>query len=57
VHFAQVLKAGEAYRAPAGGDLTLDVSDPNAMRVYVAGQLHPDLPASVTPLNDLTSAG
>jgi len=57
VHFAQVLKAGEAYRAPAGGDLTLDVSDPNAMRVYVAGQLHPDLPAPVTPLSKLTDAG
>lgn len=56
VHFAQVLKAGEAYRAPLGADLTLDVSDTAALRVYVAGQLHPDLPAPVSPLNKLAVA-
>ena len=56
VHFAQVLKIGEAYRAPLGADLTLDVSDTAALRVYVAGQLHPDLPALVSPLNKLAVA-
>jgi cytoskeletal protein RodZ len=52
--FAQVLKAGEAYRAPSAADgLSVDVSNPVDVRVYVNGQLHDDLLASVTPLNKL----
>ncbi len=57
VYFAQQMKAGEAYRAPKGANLTADISDTAAVRVYVKGQLHPDLATPVTPLAKLASDG
>ena len=56
VYFAQQLKAGEAYRAPAARNLTVDVSDRMAFDVYLNGQLHAALPAAVTPLSQLMAA-
>jgi hypothetical protein len=37
VYFARQLAAGEAYRAPQIGGLTVDVSEPEKFDVYVAG--------------------
>jgi cytoskeletal protein RodZ len=55
VYFAQQLKAGEAYRAPAGRDLTIDVSDPTAFAVYQNGVLKPTgLTGPLTSLSSLT---
>ena len=56
VYFAQQLKAGEAYRAPAAKNLMVDVSDPAALGVYVNGALHGALPAPVTPLSQLNAS-
>ncbi len=53
VYFAQELKAGEAYRAPAAAPLSVDVSQPQDMDVYVNGQIHSGLTANVTPLGKL----
>ena len=54
VYFAQQLKAGEAYRAPASASLSVDVSEPQDVLVYVLGQLHAPLPTAVTQLSKLT---
>lgn len=54
VYFARQLVPGEAYRAPALKGLTLDVSDPAAFDVYVAGQSKGVLPATQTTLSSLT---
>jgi cytoskeletal protein RodZ len=48
VFFAQVLKAGEAYRVPMTGSLSIDVPAFQDVRVYVAGQLHAPLATEVT---------
>ena len=56
VAFAQELKAGEAYRAPAGSTLSADVSDPQDFNVYVGGRIHPGLTAQVTPLGKFVEA-
>jgi cytoskeleton protein RodZ len=57
VHFAQMLQAGEAYRAPANlGAAILDVSDPLAFDVYVGGQIRAPLPAPQTPLSKVGAA-
>ena len=56
VYFAQQLKAGEAYRAPMAKNLSVDVSDTQAFDVYLNGQIHAALPATVTPLRQLTAA-
>jgi cytoskeletal protein RodZ len=54
VVFAQQLKAGEAYRAPSAGNLSLDLSAWQDVRVYVAGQLHAPLTSQLTPVAKLT---
>jgi cytoskeletal protein RodZ len=54
VYFAQQLKPGEAYRAPVAGNLSVDVSSTENVDVYVQGQLHAPLAATVTPLAKLT---
>ncbi len=56
VEFAQQLKAGEAYRAPLGRELTADVTDPSAINVYVGGRIHTGLTAQLTPLGGLAAA-
>lgn len=53
VYFARQLKAGEAYRAPALGGLTADVSDPAAFQVFVAGQSKGLLPANTAVIAKL----
>ncbi len=53
VYFARQLAAGEAYRAPSLKGLTLDVSDPAAFDVYVAGQSKGVLPGPQTSLSSL----
>ena len=53
VYFAQQLKAGEAYRAPTFGDVSLEVSDASSIWVYLRGKIRPGLPALVTPANAL----
>jgi cytoskeleton protein RodZ len=50
VVLAQVLQKGEAFRLPNNPALTLDVSDPAGFNVYVGGQLHNALAATLTPL-------
>ncbi len=56
VYFAQQLKAGEAYRAPADKSLSLDVSNTRAVDLYVGGQIHTGLSAQVTPISKLVAA-
>lgn len=53
VYFARQLAAGEAYRAPPGKGLTVDVSDPQAFDVFVAGAFKGPLPAAQVPLSKL----
>jgi hypothetical protein len=54
IYFARQLAAGESYRAPAGiRDLTIDVSDPEAFSVTVAGQPAAALQATTTPISKL----
>lgn len=53
VYFARQLAAGEAYRAPALQGLVVDVSEPDAFQVFVAGRskgLLPSTQASVSSL-------
>ncbi|MGC1305387.1 MAG: helix-turn-helix domain-containing protein [Caulobacteraceae bacterium] len=54
--FARELKAGEAYRAPAGRGLTADVSDPAAFDVYVGGHRQGLLSEPQTALDKLAVA-
>lgn len=56
VFFAQVLKAGEAYRPPMTGALSVDVPAFQDVRVYVAGQLHAPLAAEITAVAKLAPA-
>lgn len=53
VYFARQLAAGEAYRAPQAKGLTVEVSDPQAFDVFVAGAFKGPLPAIQTPLSKL----
>lgn len=55
VYFARQLSAGEAYRAPAISGLTVDVSDPAAFQVFVAGQSRGLLPQAQTPLSKISN--
>ena len=56
VFFAQVLQAGEAYRAPMTGSMSVDVPAFQDVRVYVAGQLHAPLAAELTAVAKLAPA-
>jgi len=53
VYFARQLSAGEAYRAPALKGLTVEVSDPTAVQVFVGGQSKGLLPATTASLEKL----
>lgn len=55
VYFARQLAAGEAYRAPMLKGLTVDVSDPAAMQVFVGGQSKGLLPSTQTSVAKLTA--
>jgi cytoskeletal protein RodZ len=50
IYFARQLNEGEAYRAPAIGGLTIDVSEPEAFQVFSYGQSKGLLPQ---PLSDV----
>ena len=50
VYFARPLAAGEAYRAPPIGTLTVDVSEPGSFQVFIAGQSRGLLPGPTTQL-------
>lgn len=53
VYFARQLSAGEAYRVPAVGGLTAEVSDPRAFQVFVAGQSKGLMPAPTVAVGKL----
>lgn len=53
VYFARQLAAGEAYRAPLVGGLTVDVSDPSAFDVYANGEHKGALQAAQTVVSRL----
>lgn len=55
VYFARQLAAGEAYRAPMLKGLTVDVSDPAAMQVFVGGQSKGLLPSAQASVAKLTA--
>jgi cytoskeleton protein RodZ len=55
IYFARQLAAGESFRAPANvPGLTIDVSEPQAFKVIVAGQILGPLQAAQTPVGKLT---
>jgi cytoskeletal protein RodZ len=51
IYFARQLAPGEAYRAPLTRGLTVDVSDPTAIDVYVSGVKTTPLSGNVTSLS------
>ncbi len=53
VYFARQLAAGEAYRAPQFAGLSVDVSEPDAFQVFVAGQSQGLLPSAKASLSAL----
>lgn len=56
VYFARQLAEGEAYRTPAIGGLTVDVSEPEAFQVFVSGQSKGVLPRPLTDVTALVGA-
>ncbi|HEY9234669.1 MAG TPA: helix-turn-helix domain-containing protein, partial [Phenylobacterium sp.] len=48
VYFARQLSMGEAYRVPNLKGLHLEVSDPAAFQVFVAGESKGLMPAAIT---------
>ncbi|MDB5494236.1 MAG: putative transcriptional regulator [Phenylobacterium sp.] len=56
VYFARQLAEGEAYRTPAIGGLTVDVSEPEAFQVFVSGQSKGVLPRPLTDISGLLGA-
>ena len=53
VYFARQLAAGEAYRAPQLGGLTVDAAEPDSIQVFVAGQSKGVLPSPQMALGAL----
>jgi cytoskeleton protein RodZ len=53
VYFARQLAPGEAYRAPVGHNLTLDLADPAAFTLYIAGQSQGPLAVSPVAVDKL----
>jgi transcriptional regulator with XRE-family HTH domain len=56
IYFARQLGEGEAYRAPAIGGLTIDVSEPDGFQVFVSGQSKGVLPKPLTDVSMLMGA-
>ena len=54
--FGQVLTTGEAYRAPNTPGLNFEVSNPQDMDVFVAGQYKGALTLPLTPISTLLSS-
>jgi cytoskeleton protein RodZ len=54
VYFARQLAAGEAWRAPQTGGLSVEASDPAGIDVFVGGLLKGPLPGPQTPIARLT---
>jgi hypothetical protein len=46
VYFARQLAAGEAWRAPQASELSVEVSDPTSVEVFVGGALKGPMPAA-----------
>jgi cytoskeletal protein RodZ len=55
VYFARQLALGEAYRAPVGRKLQVDVTDPGAFAVYINGQLQGSLTLPQTPIDKVAA--
>jgi len=55
VYFARQLAEGEAWRAPLGGNMMIDVSDPLAFAVYFNGEYHGSLDGALVPVSRLNS--
>lgn len=55
VYFARQLSEGEAFRAPDLAGLTIDVSEPDAFQVFVAGQSKGVLPQPLTDVSKLAA--
>jgi hypothetical protein len=53
IYFARQLNEGEAYRAPAIGGLTVDVSEPDAFQVFAYGHSKGQLPQPLTDVGKL----
>ena len=55
VYFARQLRAGEAYRAPLGAALIVDVTEPAAFDLYVNGRQRGTLTTAQTPLDKVAA--
>lgn len=55
VYFARQLAEGESYRAPVGGKLQAEVTDPAAFSIFVGGQLRGALAAPKAPLDRIAA--
>lgn len=55
IHFARALSRGEAYRAAATPGLSVEVSDPSDVWVFVDGQPRGLMPAASAPLEKLAA--
>jgi cytoskeletal protein RodZ len=55
VYFARQLQPGEAYRAPVGEGLSLDISDPAAFNLYMGGQLQGTMAANLVTIDKLVA--
>lgn len=55
VYFARQLAMGEAYRAPVGRKLQVEVTDPVAFSVYINGQLRGGLTLPQTPIDKVAA--
>jgi hypothetical protein len=53
IYFARQLREGDAYRAPAIGGLTIDVSEPDGFQVFAYGQSKGVLPRPLTDVSTL----
>ncbi|HZC16189.1 MAG TPA: helix-turn-helix domain-containing protein [Caulobacteraceae bacterium] len=56
VYFARQLETGESYGAPTLQGLTVEVSNPDTISVFVGRALTGPLPAATAPLSSLTGA-
>jgi hypothetical protein len=55
VYFARQLSPGQAWRAPQVDGLSIEVSDPASVELFVGGAYKSQLPAAQAPLSRLTA--
>lgn len=55
VYFARQLAAGEAWRAPQGANMVVDVSEPMAFAVYLNGEYHGSLDGNLVQVSRLNT--